>query len=361
MPTASGPGIYLSLRARMPGVPRDAVDRAAVEGTSIVEVPSGPSRPAVLVPREDMALALRLHGAPHERHILRYLTSNGIEEPALRSVESAVTRALQEGPMPAAELRTALSGLDRTPLLAAALIALTLRGVIRRLPAAGRIDAAAYQYEWLHPEDRPDLDGEGDAAAIAVKIVERFLRWHGPATLDELAGWSELPKRALRPALAAIRAERVTIGGWTEDGWLLPADMPAWRAFAGEDDDHVALLPFRDPFVWSRQRPAILTERPAAPVLDRTGKRSRVGSVAALYHHSIVSGGELVGVWEFDPRSHVIVTRLWSEERGLRRRVAKAAEATARFIDEQLGDAKLAAVDPPARRARRLAFCRTGS
>jgi hypothetical protein len=38
--------------------------------------------------------------------------------------------------------------------------------------------------------------------------------------------------------------------------------------------------------------------------------------------------------------------------------VAAAADHTGRFIREQLGDAKLPAVDPPAARARRLAFCR---
>jgi len=36
-----------------------------------------------------------------------------------------------------------------------------------------------------------------------------------------------------------------------------------------------------------------------------------------------------------------------------------AADKTARFIREQLGDAKISAVDPPAKRAKRLAFCRT--
>src|SRR5688572_28364599 len=59
--TAGGPGVYLSIRARMPGVSRDAIDRAAVDGTPLVEVPGPHARPPVLVPREDMALALCLH------------------------------------------------------------------------------------------------------------------------------------------------------------------------------------------------------------------------------------------------------------------------------------------------------------
>src|SRR6267142_560378 len=68
LPTAGGPGVYLSVRARMPGVSRDGVDRAAVDGTPLVEVPGLHARPPMLVPREDMALALRLHRASFERH-----------------------------------------------------------------------------------------------------------------------------------------------------------------------------------------------------------------------------------------------------------------------------------------------------
>ena len=52
------------------------------------------------------------------------------------------------------------------------------------------------------------------------------------------------------------------------------------------------------------------------------------------------------------------VTRLWEADAKLRRRVADAAADTTRFIREQLGDVKLSAVDPPEKRAKRLAFCR---
>jgi hypothetical protein len=81
--------------------------------------------------------------------------------------------------------------------------------------------------------------------------------------------------------------------------------------------------------------------------------------VGTLHHHTILSGGDLVGVWEYDPEAETVITRLWNADAGLRRRVASAADETSRFIREQLGDAKISAVDPPAKRARRLAFCRT--
>ena len=77
-----------------------------------------------------------------------------------------------------------------------------------------------------------------------------------------------------------------------------------------------------------------------------------------MNHHAIVAGGELVGVWEYDPDARCVVTRVWSTDKELRTRAADAAAETERFVRQQLGDAKLSAVDPPARRAARIAFCR---
>jgi hypothetical protein len=83
-----------------------------------------------------------------------------------------------------------------------------------------------------------------------------------------------------------------------------------------------------------------------------------IRDVNGLNHHTIVAGGELLGVWEYDPEARSVVTRVWNTDKELRTRVADAATETERFVRQQLGDAKLSAVDPPARRATRLAFCR---
>lgn len=194
---------------------------------------------------------------------------------------------------------------------------------------------------------------------VAAKAAEHFLRRHGPATLEELTWWGELTKGAARKALGTLGAEPVGVPGWTEEAWLLPDDLLAWRSFKGEGGDRVALLPYRDPFVHTRRGPAILARSAGAPVLDGTLKRARIADVDGLNHHTIVCGGDVVGVWEYDPKAETVLTRLWGADAELRRRVADAAADTARFIRQQLGDAKLSAVDPPAKRAKRLAFCRT--
>jgi hypothetical protein len=356
VPTAGSTGVYLSMRARMPGVSRDAVDRAAVDGVDAVEVPGAHARPPVLVHGKEMALALRLHWMSFSKHAAPQFANGRYSEAALRAIASQVCRALDEGPLSTADIRASVSHPDAGELLTGALIDLAVRGVIRRYPVDGRLDSSKYVYELRHPDDRPDLDAVGDAAAVSLEAARLFLQRYGPATADEIAAWAAITKGAVRKALGALRAEPLSIEGRTETAWLLPQDVRAWhRLPAGSD--RVVLLPYRDPFVSVRRPPAVLARRGTVPVLDAERRTIAIRAANVLHHHAIVAGGELVGVWEYDPESRRVVTRVWSRDRALNRRVADGAAETAGFIREQLGDAKLSAVDPPARRARRLAFC----
>lgn len=93
-------------------------------------------------------------------------------------------------------------------------------------------------------------------------------------------------------------------------------------------------------------------------MLDSERRPSTIVDVTALHHHTIVAGGELVGVWEYDPEQSIVLTRVWRSGRTLRTGIGEAAAQTQQFIRKQFGDAPLSAVDPPARRAARIAFCR---
>jgi hypothetical protein len=177
------------------------------------------------------------------------------------------------------------------------------------------------------------------------KATRLFLKRHGPATVDEIAWWGALTKGAVRAALASLGAKRVPIAGWHDDAWLLPEDLRAWNAHGEMSAGDVVFLPYRDPFVHLRRPPAVLARRSAVPLSK---------------HHTVVVDGEVAGVWDYDPESEEVVARTWGTDKASARRVAAAAADTARFIRQQLGDAKLSAVDPPAERARRIAFCRRG-
>ena len=357
MVTAGSTGVYLSIRARMPGVSREAVDRAVLDGLEVLEIPGAHARPWVLVPHDDAAVALRLHLTSSEAHVAAYYRYSGMTEAATKGVAAQICRALDEGPQSSADLRSRITHPDAGELLIGALLHLALRGTVRRLSVDGRLDSGAYVYELRHPDDRPDLDAEGDAASVVAKAARRFLECHGPATLEELTYWRGLTKGAARKALQALGASTISVPGWTDEAWILSEDLAAWRAFDVAANDRVLLLPYRDPLVLTRRPPAILARTPDVPVLDADLERARLSSLSTLHHHTILSGSHLVGVWEYDPESRKVLTRLWQPDVRLQRRVADAAAETARFVQQQLGDLKLSAVDPPARRAKRRAFC----
>lgn len=358
LPTSGSVGAYLSVRARMPGTSREAIDRVALDGVSLIEVAGSLGRPSVLVPLDEKALALRLHWSTYQRHIAPHIANGSLSEAALRGVGAQVCRVLDEGPLPTAEIRKGVAHPDAGELLASALIDLTVRGIVHRFPQDGRLDSSKYMYELRHPDDRPNLEAEGDEDSVVAKAAAHFLAHHGPATVAELSWWGVLTKGAARKALAALGAESFAVQGWTKEAWLLPADVKAWRSFKGEAGDRVVLLPNRDPYVHWRRGPLVLARSASAVVLDPALKRAPIADVETLNHHTILSGADLVGVWEFDPDAGRIVTRLWDGNTGLRRRVADAAADTERFVRDQLGDAKLSNVDPPPKRAKRLAFCR---
>jgi len=362
--TSGAPTAYLSIRARLPGTSRAEIDRAAMDGVQMVEVPGLAGRPYLLVPPSDVPLVLRLHLAAFQAQVRHALKRDAVTEAALHAVTAQATAALEECPLSTNDLRKVVTHRDAGVLLSLALNELMLRGAVRRFPANGRVDSNAYQFELRHPDDRPDLDAVGDAATVTALGVERFLRHHGPATIDEILWWTDLTKGAIRTALEQIRAVVVAVPGWTSaknEAWLLKDDLPAWKSFKASTSDRIAFLPYRDPFVHLRRTPSLLTRATAAPVVGVHYGKQRVAPIAEvsdLVHHTILCGDELIGLWEYDPKSKLVVTRLWQPTARLRRRVDDAAEDLATFIRNELGDAKLSAVDPPEKRAIRLAFCR---
>lgn len=359
--TAGSAGVYLAIRGRMRGLSREAVDRAAIDGTDVIEVPGAHARPPLLVPRDEMALALRLHIASFEKHAAPLIASGAISEPAIRAVSAQVCRALDEGPLTTLDLRSRITHPDTAELLIAALVGLSIRGIVRRYPIDGRLDSSRYVYELRDVDDRPDLEAEGDDDTVRRTFVKRYLRWHGPATVDEMIWWNGQTKGPIRKALSAIGAEPVAIAGWTDEAWIAAEDVSAWKSFQADRNDTVLLLPYRDPFVYMRRPPAVLTSRPDVRVLDRQPSPVAFGKVKGLNHHAIVAGGELVGVWGYDPDGGTIAARLWTIDKRLRRRVDDAAAETERFVRDELGDLKRSAVDPPKERARRIRFCRAES
>ena len=140
--TAGSIGVYLSLRARAPGISREAVDRAAIDGVDVVEVPGPHAGPPVLVPRDETGVALRLHGASFDKHAAPQFASGRYSEAAFKAVAAQACRALDEEPLSTSGIRARVTHPDAGELLTGALISLAIRGIIRRFPSDGRLDSS---------------------------------------------------------------------------------------------------------------------------------------------------------------------------------------------------------------------------
>jgi len=361
--TASGaPTPYLSVRARMPGTSRAEIDRFVMDGTRAIEIPGLAGRPHLVVPIADMPVLLSLHALSYRAQLAKALAKDGVTEASLRAVASQVVSALDECPLSMSDLREAVTRRDAGILLRIALSDLMLRGIIRRFPSNGQLNSTDYQFELRHPDDRPEIGGDNDRAAIIANAVDLVLKHQGPMTIDEVCFWGDLTKGAARQALETIGAEAVSVSGWTTDknpAWLRSADIAKWKSFKPESHDRIAFLPYRDPFMHLRRTPKVLTTATNVRVLDSVYDKQvpkSIDAVTELDHHVIAHGNQLAGIWEYDPKANAVVTNLWQPAAKLRRRVADAADDLTAFIRDELGDAKLSAVDPPARRVKRLAF-----
>lgn len=358
LPSGGGAGVYLSILARMPGVSRNAIDRAVVDGHPLADVRH--ARGSMVVPREEAYLALRLAQLSFAKYFAPQFSSGVLKPATLAAIGQSICGALEAGPQAGAELRKLVTHPQTASedLFTAALAGLANQGIVRRFSSESRLDSPKYLFELVHPDDRPDFAAVADASALASRLAALFLSRAGPATTGDFAFWAGITKAEARKALAAIHAAPVTIPEWTSDAWLLPEDREMWESGNTARDPRVVLLPFRDPLVYARRTPAVLSDDPKAAVLDWKARRTRLGDIDGLHHHAIVAGGALVGVWEYDPETEEVVTRTWSKERGLAGRVRSAAADTARFIRSQLGDAKFYAADHVTTRAPRIAFCR---
>jgi len=141
--------------------------------------------------------------------------------------------------------------------------------------------------EWLDEDPVPLKPDEGYAALVA-----RWLAAFGPGTAADLQWWLGGTAGAVRQALAAVGAVRVTLEGG-EDGWLLPEDVdPVTR-----DEPWAALLPVLDPTVMGWKERGFFLGPHGAALFDTNGN---AGTTAWW-------DGRVVGCWVQDPDGVVVL------------------------------------------------------
>lgn len=119
--------------------------------------------------------------------------------------------------------------------------------------------------------------------------LERFLRSHGPARIDDFRRWTTLPLRDLRPALEAVseRLEAVCLDGDTY--WMDPA-APDLLTAAGRSADAVLLLPGFDEYLlgYGDRTHAVAQEHAHAIVPGNNG----------VFRRTVVHRGRVIGTWK---------------------------------------------------------------
>jgi hypothetical protein len=327
MHTAGGTGPYLSLRARIPKLPRRAVDIAACKTFDVIEVPAVRDS-TMLVPREDVAIALAAGRRSFDDRLKKLKVTRKDLDPLVKRIakilDGGAVRSVDalRRELPAKYIRN----VGYTSTLPLALRLLQCEGTVMRLPEELQLDGKTHFYRaW--PSD-VEIGAEPDDLDRA--LFERFAPWASPTTVDEFATWAGITKTAAKKVVTP---------------------RPAMRGEGGRrPGEGLFLLPFRDNYFALHRGLSNYTSANVT-LLDFSNKPAPIAKLESLHHNAIVKDGELIGIWEYDRSEERIVHRTFS-----RADVKAAVAETERFIRDELGDHKFYALDHTGGRAGRLQF-----
>jgi len=328
--------VYLSVLARCSDAALDDVSRAMYDDRRLIRM-LAMRRTLFVVPVELAPIVHRAAGlgiaAQQRRLLIKQLRSIPTDPPVpgdvegwLDEVESSVERALSaRGEALANALSTDEPRL-RTSFLPTTDKAYDVKRTITSqvltvMAAEGRIVRGAPRGGWLvrqhawQPATSWWPDGLPDVPDAAARLVERYLRRFGPATVADVQWWTGWGARATQAALAALDTTDVGCG----------------LVLAGDDvlDEPraptAALLPALDPtpMGW-KERGWFLPEDPG-PFYDRSGN---IGP-------TVWWGGEIVGGWAIRPDGRIATRHVVDRGAAAELAVAEAAHA----LEARLGGA----------------------
>jgi hypothetical protein len=232
--SVGGVSPYLTFFSRA-GLSRGDVD-AAVGAFDIHELPAARGC-TYIVPEQDYALALRAARDFGDAE-LKAAQKLGVTQDELDRLCDAVKGALLKLPKDPDDLRAEVGpaarslgeagkkkGLSTT--LPLALGRLQLQGEVRRIPPNGRIDQQRYRYGLWRPNPLAFVKLT-DEEAFA-ELTRRYLRWIGPATLEELCWFAAMGKRAAQAALGQLGAVPLAAA---DSRWIFEDDREALLSHA---------------------------------------------------------------------------------------------------------------------------------
>jgi hypothetical protein len=372
MHTAGSAGPYLSLRARISGMSREEMDRAIFADECAVETVTLRGC-TMLLPREDVGLALYFGAQLFEQHLAKLSRVCAISERTLEQNCDAVLRAIEQGCDSAEALRKNLPpgmtrsfgeaawALGESSWLSLALRRLQWLGLVERRSAEKRLDSRRYALRLAPWQTAKGFTAPHEETAVLRELARRFFSCAAPATATEFAQWIGTTRREADEIVSAAGLTDVTVHDWAPQALAFGEGLKA-RQPRDAGSDNFLFLPFRDNYLYLRRGIGafVRPEERNSMVLDWNKRMAPVGAVESLHHHAVIWRGLLIGIWDYDPKSERVV---WGTFRKLpaaqRRRVAAEAEGMGMFIREELGDLTFYAADNLGNREARLAAIRT--
>jgi len=365
---------YVALRARIPGCTRSDVDLEVFESESIVEA-FAVRACTMLLPREDLPLALAsAHRALAPLFEKVYRTCS-VTERDVKVLSEILTRVLQDEALPLEAIRDCVpqqlvrslgnpgQQLGESTTLSFALRNLRVDGVLQRVAADRHLDSNRFAFKLLTHDIAQEVARLRGNETLVKELCRRFFRWAAPATIKEFAWWAGTNQREAQKAMNSLGLVQAKVREWSETVWFFEDDTPKLRKPPHLKPDAIALLPFRDNYLYFRRGLAVFVrpEDQGAEVLDWRGRPARVAEMENIHNNAIVAGGHLVGVWEYDPGEEEIV---WKTFHGmpisLQRILAAKIEELENFVRNELGDVQLYGMDTGPKRRQRIAQLRSG-
>ncbi len=273
---------YLSIRARLPGFSRTALDMEMWDAWSIARF-RGMRLTMFILPHDLLEIVAAATRHISEKQAARWLEESGLSRLDFNRFEDDVIAALADGPLTVRGLRQTLD----IPQ------SIDLPGIVGRMCDVGKLvggrpprnwrSGVRRYHRWEHVLPNVDLHRWDEAAAIR-ELIYRYVRNYGPVTINDISWWTGFTKRRCRAGLAALNLVEVEVEGWPGPLYTATDMTPTV-----ELDSRVHALPMLDPYVQGyRERTRFLLPGRHTFVYDGGGNATA----------TLMQRGRIVGVWQ---------------------------------------------------------------
>lgn len=158
---------------------------------------------------------------------------------------------------------------------------------------------------------------DADPAQARLELARRWVHTAGPTTPEAFSWWAGISPKGGRLAFERLGADLVPVHGPTGDGWILDADVDAFRGAEPATPEAVRLLSSGDPYLMAGDRELLVPD---------AGRRRELWPRGTVWPGGLLVAGELVGTWRRAGRRATI--RTWRPITAAERQAVEAEAAS---------------------------------